>query len=240
MADRMPYQPYDTGWIRSIYSTACLGWFLLSTGLLPRFTIYSLYNHLWIPFATALIKLCEATGSSCVYAVTKIVKYESMLFHHIDYIAPIYDMIQYVQSMVPCLNTSRPPSFEYAPSNNRRRKTSTGKHLASYFARKRRHRHGAIISGSIHLKNDNSKSIPQMHETPSFHPMDEYDNIYNAIDDSSYQDTTWYDAIVPYWRGGMIWGGAYVLNRIPAMAVYIRPLFGVLFLRGHFSLKNRS
>jgi hypothetical protein len=31
-----------------------------------------------------------------------------------------------------------------------------------------------------------------------------------------------------------------LFNRIPAMAVYIRPLFGVLFLRGHFSLKNRS
>jgi hypothetical protein len=27
-------------------------------------------------------------------------------------------------------------------------------------------------------------------------------------------------------------------NRIPAMAVYIRPLFGVIFLRGHISLKN--
>jgi hypothetical protein len=30
------------------------------------------------------------------------------------------------------------------------------------------------------------------------------------------------------------------LNRIPAMAVYIRPLFGVLFLRGHISLKKRT
>jgi hypothetical protein len=30
------------------------------------------------------------------------------------------------------------------------------------------------------------------------------------------------------------------VNRIGAMAVYIRPLFGVLFLRGHFSLKNWS
>jgi hypothetical protein len=29
-------------------------------------------------------------------------------------------------------------------------------------------------------------------------------------------------------------------NRIPAMAVYIRPLFGVLFLQGHISLKNRT
>ena len=114
--------------------------------------------------------------------------------------------------MVPCLNVSKPPSFGYAPSNIRRRKTSTGKHLASYFARKRRHRHGAVISGSIHLKNDNSKSIPQASENPSFHPIDEYDNIYNAIDDSSCQDTTCYDAISPYWRGGMTWGGAYVLN----------------------------
>jgi hypothetical protein len=30
----------------------------------------------------------------------------------------------------------------------------------------------------------------------------------------------------------------FLLNRIPAMAVYIRPLFGVIFLQGHISLKN--
>jgi hypothetical protein len=31
-----------------------------------------------------------------------------------------------------------------------------------------------------------------------------------------------------------------LFNRIHAMAVYVRPLFGVLFLQGRFSLKNRS
>jgi hypothetical protein len=138
MADRMPYQPYDTGWIKSIYSTICLGWFLLSTGLLPRFTLYSLCNCLWNPFTTTLIGLCESYGSLCIYASTKIVKYESMVFQYVDYITPLYNMIQYVQSMVPWFDEGRPPSFKYAPSNKRQRKTSTGKHLGSYFARKRR------------------------------------------------------------------------------------------------------
>jgi hypothetical protein len=224
MADRIPYQPYDTGWIRCIYSTICLGWFLISTGLLPRFTIYSLYNRLWTPFATALIKLCETTGSSFIYACTKFIKYESMLFHHIDYIAPIYDIIQYIQSMVPCFNGSRPPSLNYAPSNNRLRKSSTGKHLASYFARKRRHRHRVVISGSNHLKNGNCKEILQVDETPCFHPMDEYDNNYYPIDDSSCQDITWYDAISPHWKGGMVWDGAYVLNH-QVVSVTTDPIF---------------
>jgi hypothetical protein len=31
-----------------------------------------------------------------------------------------------------------------------------------------------------------------------------------------------------------------LINRIPVMAVILRPLFGVLFLRGHISLKKRT
>jgi hypothetical protein len=174
--------------------------------------------------SAALIKLCEATGSSCIYACTKFVKYESMMFQHIDYIVPIYDIIQYVQSMVPCFNGSKPSSFNYDPSNNRWRKSSTGKHLASYFARKRRHRRRVVISGSIHLKNDNYKEIPQVHETPCFHPMDEYNNNDHPIDDSSCQDITWYDAISPYWKGGMVWDGAYVLNH-QVVSVTTDPIF---------------
>jgi hypothetical protein len=41
--------------------------------------------------------------------------------------------------------------------------------------------------------------------------METYDNYFHPIDDPSCQDNTWYDAISPYWTGGMVWGGAYVL-----------------------------
>jgi hypothetical protein len=60
--DRMPYQTYDTGWIKTIYSTACLGYFLLSNGLLPRFTLYSLYNNVYNPFATMISAMCDFIG----------------------------------------------------------------------------------------------------------------------------------------------------------------------------------
>jgi hypothetical protein len=204
----MPYQPYDTGWIKSVYSAICLGWFLLSTGLLPRFTMYSIYSNMWNPFSTTLIKLCESTGAFCIYAGTKFVKYESILFQYVEYVAPIYDMIQYIQSMVPCLSNGRPPSFNFVPANNRQRKTSTGKHLGSYFARKRRHRRRNVISGSNQSKNDNCKQYTPPDPTCS-HPMEANSDNFHPSDDPSCQDNTWYDAISPYWTGGMIWDGAF-------------------------------
>jgi hypothetical protein len=54
--------------------------------------------------------------------------------------------------------------------------------------------------------------------------METYDNNFHLMDDPSCQDNTWYDAISPYWTGGMIWDGAYVLNH---QAVYFTtdPIF---------------
>jgi hypothetical protein len=42
--------------------------------------------------------------------------------------------------------------------------------------------------------------------------METYTNDFHPIDDPSCQDHTWYDAVCPYWTGGMIWDSAYVLN----------------------------
>jgi hypothetical protein len=200
----MPYQPYDTGWIKWIYSILCLGWFLLSNGLLPRYTLYELHNNLWNTFTTSLIKLCESTGANCITVCTKLVKYESLIFDRINYISPIYNMIQYIISMMPNIDAGTPSSFKYAPSNTRRRKTSTGKHLCLYFARKRRKRRCSIISGSIKLRNDKNKTKASPNQK-CFYLMETNDNNFYPIDDPSCQDNTWYDAISPYWTG--VWFG---------------------------------
>jgi hypothetical protein len=44
------------------------------------------------------------------------------------------------------------------------------------------------------------------------------------MDDPSCQDNTCYDAISPYWTGGMIWDGAYVLNH-QVVSVTTDPIF---------------
>jgi hypothetical protein len=213
----MPYQPYDTGWIRSIYPTICLGWFLLSNGLLPRYTMYSLYNNFWNPSTTALIALSESTGAMCIYASTKFTECESIIFKHSDYISPMYSMIQCIQSLIPNVNVGRPPSFNYVPSNLRR--------LGSYFARKRRLCSKQVITGSlIHPSQNesNHKHATQSHLKPVSNETCHHE--FHPINDPSCHDNTWYDAISPYWTGGMVWGGAYVLNH-QVVSVSTDPIF---------------
>jgi hypothetical protein len=132
-------------------------------------------------------------------------------------------MIQYITSMVPDIDRGTTSSFNYVPSNTRRRKTSTGKHLCSYFACKPRNRRHSVISGSTESRNDNNKSEASPNPT-CFHLMETYDNDFHPIDDPSYQDNTWYDAISPYWTGGMVWNGAYTLNH-QVVSVTTDPIF---------------
>jgi hypothetical protein len=73
------------------------------------------------------------------------------------------------------------------------------------------------------LKNDNSGTTPKS-VPPCSHPVEtDNDDLY-PIDDPSCLDITWYDAISPYWTGGMVWGCAYVLNH---QVVYVTtdPIF---------------
>jgi hypothetical protein len=44
------------------------------------------------------------------------------------------------------------------------------------------------------------------------------------MNDPSCQDNTWYDAISPYWTGGMIWDGACVLNH-QVVSITTDPIF---------------
>jgi hypothetical protein len=141
----MPYQPFDTGWTASIYSILCLGWFLFSNGLLPRFTMYSVYNSLYIPFSKAIISLCESIGRFQLAIGTHIIATESMIFNRFDYIQPIFNIIKYVESSMPTTR-SPPSSLNYRRCNLPQRRVSSGKHLGSYFAKKRLHQRKSIIS----------------------------------------------------------------------------------------------
>jgi hypothetical protein len=164
----MPYQPFDTGWIKSAYSLTCLGWFLFSTGLLPRFTLYSFYNNIYIPFSKMIIFMCESMGNVCLTCSKQIISCEDTLFNKFNYIDPIYNIINYVVNSFPILDGGRPPSFNYYPSNIRLRKTSSGRHLASYFARKRIRRKQQIISGPTKENDNNSKNTNEnrKHQIP--------------------------------------------------------------------------
>jgi hypothetical protein len=209
----MPYQPFDTGWIKSLYSMSCLIWFLVSTGLLPRFAMYSIHNTIYNPFSTMVMTLCDFIANIGLSIGTGFVHLESITFHKFDYVKPIYNVIKYLENLIPPIDRGRPPSFQYPASNVRLRKTSSGKHLSSYFARKRRCRLRQIIftDSKYYFRSKNNK--PNTSENPKFTSATfDYDSTYHPIDDPSCHDDRWYDAITPYWTGGMVWGGAYVLG----------------------------
>jgi hypothetical protein len=225
----MPYQPYDTGWCKSIYGGICLTWFLYSRGLLPRIISVLCYNNTVIPIIEMLNRFCEFIGNAIVSFGASIVQCEAIAFHHFNYINPIFTSITYIESI---LNIDRinigHPTIHRRRSNTRRRKTSTGKHLGSFYARKRLHRRKSVISGSIPSKNDNSTHIHDAKTTMESIPIPPYAETYNndfyPIDDPSCHDNTWYDAISPYWTGGMVWNGAYVLNH-QVVSVTTDPIF---------------
>jgi hypothetical protein len=234
----MPYEPYDTGWINSIYGSACLFWLLLTNGLLPQFTFMTCYNNIFIPFTKMINQLCEFIGNGIVSVGSGIIICESYIFDHVDYVTPIYNCIKYIECNIATILPqfeNDVPSYNYAPSNIRRRKTSTGRHLCRYFAHKRLSRAQQVISGST-KKNDNNndrctsnstrqnRKITCKQDFPP-QPSYDYDNyVFHSIDDPSYHDNSWYDAISPYWTGGMVWNGAYVLNH-QVVSVTTDPIF---------------
>jgi hypothetical protein len=136
----MPHHSFDTDWITSLYTMSCFIWFLFSTGLLPRFTIYSLYNNIYNPFSLMVMMMCDFIGNIGSSIGRGSVHLESIIFHKFDYIKPIYDAIKYFENFIPSIDGGRPPSFHSFSSNVRLRKASSGRHLSSYFARKRQRR----------------------------------------------------------------------------------------------------
>jgi hypothetical protein len=220
----MPYHPFDTGWIKNVYSVICLGWFLFSTGLLPRFSYYSCYNNICIPLSKLITAMCETVGNFGLSIAKTIVRVESIAFHTLDYVEPIYKILRYINNLIPTFDGGRPPSFRYLPSNIRHHKTSSGKHLSSYFARKRRLRKTNVINNINH--NDNTNVNPKPKPKSKFRPSNYVDNVrtFCTIDDPSCQIDKWYDAVSSYWTDGMVWDGAYVLNN-QVVSVNTDPVF---------------
>jgi hypothetical protein len=146
-----------------------------------------------------------------------IIQYEAVMFKKLNYIDPIYNIIQYIEGCIPSIDGGRPPPSTYSPSNVRLRKTSSGRHVAYYYASKRRNRNKQIIIPSTEyysrsqFNNKDSTHESRNSTSKSSTINHECDYEFYPSDDPSYQNNDWYDAISPYWTGGMVWGGAYVL-----------------------------
>jgi hypothetical protein len=228
----MPYQPYDTGWIKSIYSMLCLTWYLVSSKTLVHITLTACYNNLYVPFIELFNKSCELIGNIIVCFGNGIIQCESLVFQRFNYISPIYNGLKSIESALSNININiGNPSYRSTPSNSSKNKASTGKHLSSYFAQKRRRRRRRIISisGLIKSKNDGNykrqyKQLPITNTTTGSHNIKSNTILFHPMDDPSCQDITWYDAISPYLTGGMVWSSAYVLNH-QVVSVTTDPIF---------------
>jgi hypothetical protein len=116
--------------------------------------------------------ICENIGGTAIFCGKTIIHIELAIFHKVNYIDPIYNRIKYIEHLIPSAEGGRPPSFNYLPANVRNRKTSSGKHLSSYFARKRCLKNATIIyqnsknTSNIDNTNENFNQKSTMHPPP--------------------------------------------------------------------------
>jgi hypothetical protein len=180
----MPYEPYDTGWIKSIYGVLCLTWYLTTSGTLTHLTSATCYNNILIPFIELFNKSCELMGNIIVTFGSGVIHGESIVFKYFNYVDPIYYGITYLERMFSTVKANiGTPTFQSTRPNSRNNKSSTGRHLSAYYARKRLRRRQFVISGSNKSKNDtNIEDQPQKapKEPPQpdsntilFHPMND-------------------------------------------------------------------
>jgi hypothetical protein len=224
----MPYQPYDTGWIRSIFGGLCLLWLLCWDGFMPHlqheaYLIY--YNNIFTPFSIMFNKACTILGNFIILIGEGIIQAESKMFNHFNYIDPIFNGIKHIESMFSNIKINvGPPTFHYIQPNISRHKTSSGKHLCSYYARKRRlKRQLVIVPGSTYYRSKNGNNTPR-HDPNHVQNYSDALHTFHPLNDISHCDISWYDAISPYWTEGMIWNGAYVLGH-QVVSVTIDPIF---------------
>ena len=99
--NQMPFEPYNTGWIKSIYGGICLAWFLYTRGCLPHVISVMCYNNIiFIQMVELVNKLFQMIGSTIIAVGTVIVKAESLVFTHFNYIEPIYNGFQQIEWLI--------------------------------------------------------------------------------------------------------------------------------------------
>ena len=134
--------------------------------------------------------------------------------------------------------------------NSRNNKSSSKRHLGGFYARKRTASKRSIISGlkfsmidymnqpqvryNIRTQTRSQFSLKPKRLAkicgcggigkPTVSTDPSHDSNFYPIDDPSYQNITWYDAISPYWTGDMVWNSAYVLNH-QVVSVTTGPIF---------------
>jgi hypothetical protein len=137
----MPYQPYDTGWTKPLYGIICLLWFMISHGLFLHLTSVGCYNCIYVPFTILMSRICEIIGTIIISFGRMTIQGESFIFSKFNYIDPVYTTIQRIGSLLVNIKMDvNHPTSQYHRSNVRTRKNSSGRHLCSFYAHKRRHR----------------------------------------------------------------------------------------------------
>ena len=235
----MPYEPYDTGWIKPIYGGMCLAWLLYSTGCLPHVISTMCYNNIFSPMVDYVSMLLRTIAKAIVSFGTMVVQTESLIFRHFNYIDPIFNCLQSIEQLVSRVNINTSPSMALRPSGISRRhnssnnKSSSGRHAAVFHARRRLATKNSIITRpwmdyKLHIRTQVRSNVRTRnrtrYKTRNPLPAPTIPQSFYPIDDPSYQDITWYDAISPYWTGGMVWDSAYVLNH-QVVSVTTDPIF---------------
>jgi hypothetical protein len=79
---------------------------------------------------------------------TSIICAESVVFHRFDYIFPVYNTLKLIGSILPPIQSSPRPMYPKPKSKSKSNtnKSSSGRHLCKYFARKQQLSKKTIIS----------------------------------------------------------------------------------------------
>jgi hypothetical protein len=168
----LPYIPFDTGWTQSIYGLCIASWFIVSRRLLtPKYLFSLFYNFIYGPLVGVLFKSIDLIMTTIG---TSIICAESVVFNKFDYISPVYITLKLIGSILPPIQSYPRPMYPKSKSKSKSNtnKSSSGRHLCKYFARKRQQSKKTIISPGLdyycssHIRTA-TQSRPSSHPTSS-------------------------------------------------------------------------
>jgi hypothetical protein len=160
----LPYTPFDTGWTKSIYGFCIAAWFIMSRRLLtPKYLFGLFYNFLYGPLMGVLFKsiglIMTTIGTSIIFA-------EPVVFNRFDYISPVYNTLKLIGSILLPIQSSPRPMYPKSKSNTN--KSSSGRHLCKYFARKRQQSKKTIITpGSDYYCSSHIRTATRYRPSPA-------------------------------------------------------------------------